>query len=83
LTPDIFKILEKQTIDSGGEIQLTDALKELLKKRTIYGYLIKGKRYDAGDKIGYLKATVDFALKSKELSENFKKYLIEKVKTLA
>lgn len=82
LTPDIFKILEKQKPDSGCEIQLTDALKELLKKRTIYGYLIKGKRYDAGDKLGYLKATVDFALKNKDLSDDFKKYLIEKIKTL-
>jgi UTP--glucose-1-phosphate uridylyltransferase len=82
LTPDIFEILEKQKPGAGGEIQLTDALRALVKKRPIYGYPIKGRRYDAGDKLGYLKATVDFALKNKELAEGFRKYLINKVKTL-
>lgn len=82
LTPEIFNVLEKQKPGAGGEIQLTDALKSLVKKTPIYGYLIKGKRYDAGDKLGYLQATVDFALKNKELSEGFKKYLVEKVKNL-
>jgi UTP--glucose-1-phosphate uridylyltransferase len=82
LTPEIFKILERQKPGAGGEIQLTDALKSLVKKTPVYGYLIKGKRYDAGDKLGYLQATVDFALKNKELSEGFKKYLVEKVKDL-
>lgn len=82
LTPDIFDILEKQKPGAGGEIQLTDALKELLNRRVIYGYLIKGNRYDAGDKLGYLKATVDFALKNRELSEDFRKYLVEKIKQL-
>jgi UTP--glucose-1-phosphate uridylyltransferase len=81
LTPDIFDILEQQQPGAGGEIQLTDALKKLVKKRPIYGYAIKGKRYDAGDKLGYLKATVDFALENKELSKDFRKYLIEKVRT--
>ena len=61
----------------GGEIQLTDALRELLKKQSIYGYLFKGKRYDAGDKLGYLKATVNFALKNAEVSEAFGKYLLD------
>lgn len=80
LTPDIFKILQSQKPGAGNEIQLTDALKELLKKKPIYGITIKkGKRYDAGDKLGYLKATVDFALKNKELSDGFKRYLIDKV----
>ncbi|MDA8215304.1 MAG: UTP--glucose-1-phosphate uridylyltransferase GalU [Nitrospiraceae bacterium] len=82
LTPEIFDILEKQKPGAGGEIQLTDALKSLVKKTPIYGYLIKGKRYDAGDKLGYLKATVDFALKNRELSGDFKKYLIEKIEKL-
>lgn len=82
LTPDIFDILEKQKPGAGGEIQLTDALRTLVKKRPIYGYAIKGRRYDAGDKLGYLKATVDFALKNMELAEGFKQYLIEKVKKL-
>lgn len=80
LTPDIFDILKKQKPGAGGEIQLTDALKELLKRQEIYGFLIKGKRFDAGDKLGYLKATVDFALKKSEFSGDFRKYLNEKLK---
>jgi len=84
LTPDIFDILEKLRPGAGGEIQLTDALRELLNRRVIYGYQIKGgNRYDAGDKLGYLKATVDFALKSDELSKEFREFLIERVKSLA
>ncbi len=84
LTPEIFGIIEKLQPGRGGEIQLTDALKELLKKQNIYGYLFRGKRYDAGDKFGYLKATVSFALKNKDVSEPFAKYLLEiasKIKT--
>ncbi len=83
LTPEIFPILERQKPGSGGEIQLTDGLCKLTKKTPIYGYLINGKRYDAGDKLGYLKATVDFALLSGELSERFKEYLIQRVKALS
>lgn len=82
LTPDIFKILERQRIGAGGEIQLTDALQELLKKRTIYGYPIKGRRYDAGDKLGFLKATIDLALKNPELSRPFASYILEVSKRL-
>ncbi len=78
LTPDIFRILEKQKAGAGGEIQLTDALKELLRKRSLYGYRIKkGKRYDAGDKAGFLRATVDLALKNPELSGPFEAYILE------
>lgn len=77
LTPDIFRILERQKVGAGGEIQLTDALRELLKKRSIYGYRIKGKRYDAGDKVGFLKATVDLALKNPEVAGPFKEYIRE------
>ncbi|MDQ7786587.1 MAG: UTP--glucose-1-phosphate uridylyltransferase GalU [Thermodesulfovibrionales bacterium] len=76
LTPDIFEILENLAPGKGGEIQLTDALAGLLKRRTLYGYLFTGKRYDAGDKIGYLKATVDLALKNSEVSSHLKEYLI-------
>lgn len=82
LTPEIFDILEKQKPGAGGEIQLTDALKGLLSRQPVYGFPIKGRRYDAGDKLGYLKVTVDFALRNKELSEDFKKYLTGKVKAL-
>lgn len=77
LTPDIFRILEKQKAGAGGEIQLTDALRELLKKRSIYGFLSKGKRYDAGDKLGFLKATIDVALKNPDVSEPFREYIFE------
>lgn len=58
---------------------MTDALHGLLKKRPIYGYLFTGKRYDAGDKVGYLKATIDLALKKPEVSEQLTNYLIEVV----
>jgi len=77
LTPDIFDMLENVGFGKGGEIQLTDALHRLLKKRPMYGYLFKGTRYDAGDKVGYLKATVDLALKNPLVSEEFKEYLVE------
>jgi UTP--glucose-1-phosphate uridylyltransferase len=77
LTPDIFGILEKSQPGRGGEIQLTDAILKLLKERPIYGYLFHGKRYDAGDKLGYLKATVDLALKNPELSEQFTSYILK------
>jgi len=76
LTSDIFESLEGVRPGKGGEIQLTDALYGLLKKRQIYGYLFSGKRYDAGDKLGYLKATVDLALKNPELAGQFREYLI-------
>ncbi|HYA26849.1 MAG TPA: UTP--glucose-1-phosphate uridylyltransferase GalU [Thermodesulfovibrionales bacterium] len=76
LTPDVFGILERQKAGAGGEIQLTDALRELLRKRPIYGYRTVGKRYDAGDKVGFLRATVDFALNNKEVSDQFKAYIL-------
>jgi UTP--glucose-1-phosphate uridylyltransferase len=77
LTPDIFDILEDVGPGKNAEIQLTDALQVLLKKRPIYGYLFRGKRYDAGDKVGYLKATIDLALKNPQVSEQLKNYLIK------
>ena len=82
LTPDIFDILAKAKPGKGGEIQLTDAINVLLQKRPVYGYLFEGKRYDAGDKLGYLKATVDFALRNKELAKDFGKYLLEVARKL-
>jgi UTP--glucose-1-phosphate uridylyltransferase len=79
LTPDIFYYIETTPPGKGGEMQLTDALKTLLKKGSIYGYLFEGKRYDAGDKIGYLKATVELALKHPSVMNEFKKYLSSKI----
>jgi UTP--glucose-1-phosphate uridylyltransferase len=75
LTPDIFKSIESIEPGSGGEIQLTDALKHTLRNRPIYGFKFEGKRYDAGDKLGFLKATVEFALNRHDLGESFRAYL--------
>ncbi len=77
LTADIFEAIDDVKPGKGGEIQLTDALSGLLKKRQIYGYLFTGKRYDAGDKFGYLTAIVDLALKNTQLSGRFKEYLVK------
>ena len=75
LLPEIFDLLEQTEPDEGGEIQLTNALRALLRRRPIYGFQFEGKRYDAGNKLGFLKATVEFALKRPDLAEDFAKYL--------
>lgn len=75
LTPEIFTSIESIPPGSGGEIQLTDALKHLLRNRPIYGLKFEGTRYDAGDKLGFLKATVEFALKRNDLGGLFREYL--------
>ena len=75
LTPEIFQSIEAIEPGTGGEIQLTDALKHLLRSRPIYGYRFEGKRYDAGDKLGFLKATVEFALRRHDLGNEFRDYL--------
>ena len=75
LTPDVFHSLETIEPGSGGELQLTDGLKHALRSRPIYGYRFEGTRYDAGDKLGFLKATVEFALKRHDLGEAFRTYL--------
>jgi UTP--glucose-1-phosphate uridylyltransferase len=75
LTPQIFEVLEQTTPDQGGEIQLTNGLKRLLERQSIHAYRFEGKRYDAGDKLGFLKATVEFALKREDLGREFAQYL--------
>ena len=75
ITPEIFDILEDLPAGKGGEIQLTDALKLLSKKEAMYAYNFEGRRYDVGDKLGFLEATVDFALKRPELKDEFIDYL--------
>lgn len=75
LIPEIFEMLEKTKPGKGNEIQLTDALNDLSAFRTMYGYLIKGNRYDAGDKLGFLQATVEMGLKNPTLGKTFKTYL--------
>jgi UTP--glucose-1-phosphate uridylyltransferase len=75
LIPEIFASLEAIEAGSGGEIQLTDGLKHMLRSRPIYGYKFEGTRYDAGDKLGFLQATVEFALKRHDMGEAFRSYL--------
>ena len=82
LMPEIFDLLGKTTPGHGGEIQLTDALLALSKKRPMYAYEFDGTRYDAGDKLGYLKAIVACGLLHSELGETFRQHLIETVKDL-
>jgi UTP--glucose-1-phosphate uridylyltransferase len=75
LTPDIFDQIEQTRPGAGGEIQITDAMRALLKKRPFYGVRFQGTRHDAGDKLGFLIATVEFALKHPDLAPEFKNYL--------
>jgi UTP--glucose-1-phosphate uridylyltransferase len=75
LTPDIFEEIEKTRPGAIGEIQITDAMCALLKKRDFYAVRFEGKRYDAGDKLGFLIATVELALKHSALAPEFREYL--------
>ncbi|MBP3917167.1 UTP--glucose-1-phosphate uridylyltransferase GalU [Clostridium sp.] len=77
ITSKIFEILENTTPGKGGEIQLTDGLLQLLKEEPMYAYNFEGRRYDVGDKLGYLQATIEYALRKDELKESFEKYLKE------
>ncbi len=74
-TPDIFEAIEQTKPGSGGEIQITDAMRILLKKRPFYAVKLEGKRHDAGDKLGFLIATVEYALKRDDLGADFREYL--------
>lgn len=82
ITPEIFDILAVQQPGKGGEIQLTDALKSLMNTQDMYAYEFEGKRYDVGDKLGFLKATVEFALNRSDLCAQFGGYLKNIVKDL-
>jgi UTP--glucose-1-phosphate uridylyltransferase len=75
LMPEIFGVLEKTASGKGNEIQLTDAIRLLLEQQPVYAYMFQGTRYDAGDKLGFLKATVEFALRRADLGAEFKEYL--------
>jgi len=74
-TPEIFEAIKKTAADKKGEIQITDAIKLLLEKQPVYGYLFEGKRYDAGDKLGFIEATIELALKRPEFREKLRDYL--------
>jgi UTP--glucose-1-phosphate uridylyltransferase len=75
LTPDVFEALERTPRDRGGEIQLTNGIRALKDRRPLYGYRFEGVRHDAGNKLGFLKATVEFALKREDLGSEFRAYL--------
>lgn len=75
ITPKIFEILENTKPGKGNEIQLTDALETLIKNEAMYAYDFEGRRYDVGDKLGFLQATIEFALNREELRESFIEYL--------
>jgi UTP--glucose-1-phosphate uridylyltransferase len=75
LTPEIFGVLEKTRTGRGNEIQLTDGIRLLLEQQPVYAYMFEGVRYDAGDKLGFLKATVEFALRRADLGRDFREYL--------
>lgn len=75
ITPEIFSILENQEPGKGGEIQLTDALQTLGQREAIYAYNFEGRRYDVGDKIGFLEATIDFALKRDNIRDDLLNYM--------
>jgi UTP--glucose-1-phosphate uridylyltransferase len=77
LTPRIFECIDKAGFGTGGELQLTDGMRELLKHEKIYGLRFEGKRHDTGDKLGFLKATVEFALKRPDLGGPLREWLKE------
>ena len=77
LTPEIFPCIKETPLGKGNEIQLTDAIKKLIEKEDVYAYAFRGKRYDAGDKLGYVKAIIDSALESEDLREEIGRHLWE------
>jgi len=78
LTPRVFDLLRATQRGAGGEIQLTDALAELIKFERLFAYNIPGHRYDCGSKLGYLEATIEYGLRHPELGEDFKQFLLER-----
>ena len=82
ISPEIFSILNETKPGKGGEIQLTDAIKVLAQREAVYAYDFEGKRYDLGDKLGFLEATVEFALRREDLGTDFEIYLKKLVETL-
>lgn len=77
LTPEIFAILDQQKVGAGGEVQLTDAIEQLLHSQDVYGYAFEGQRYDVGEKLGFVKTTIDLALKRPDLKDDVLAYLQE------
>ncbi len=75
LTPAVFQTLSETPLGTGSELQLTDGMRMLLKREKMYAYVYEGRRHDTGDKLGFLKATVEFALKRSDLGDEFRRYL--------
>lgn len=82
ITPEIFRILDHTEPGKGGEIQLTDALKVLARQQNMYAYDFIGRRYDVGDKQGYLEAQVEYALRREDLGDKFREYLKDTLKAI-
>ena len=82
LTPEIFDLLESQQAGKGGEIQLTDAIVRLMELQAVYAYDFEGTRYDVGDKFGFIKATIDFALEREDLAQSVAAYIQELAQVL-
>jgi len=81
MTPDLFDCIKQVSQITVGEVQLTDAIKLLLNERDVYAHVIEGMRYDTGDKTGYIKAFIDFALERDDLSHEIRQYLVDRVST--
>ena len=77
--PEIFDCLKRTSPGIGNEIQLTDAIRLLLQQQPVYAYKFKGKRYDTGDKLGYIETIIDFALKDPLLQKNLEKFLTDRM----
>ena len=75
IEPDIFPLLEQTVPGTGGEIQLTDALNTLAQQQPVWAYTFQGRRYDVGDRLGFLQATVEYALRREDLAPQFREYL--------
>src|SRR5699024_4308353 len=82
LTPEIFKHLGQHEIDAGGEIKLTDGIQSLNESENVYAYDFDGKRYDVGEKLGFVKTTIDLALKNDEIKDELMEYLLDVTKEL-
>ncbi|MGJ9458095.1 UTP--glucose-1-phosphate uridylyltransferase GalU [Oceanobacillus sp. CF4.6] len=81
-TPEIFDFLDRQQVGAGGEIQLTDAIQMLNEIQKVYAYDFEGKRYDVGEKLGFVKTTIDFALENPEMKDELYEYLVQKINEL-
>lgn len=83
LTPEIFSMLDQQEAGAGGEIQLTDAIQQLNQTQQVFAYDFEGKRYDVGEKLGFVKTTIEFALQNEEIKDDLVKFLEQTVKAIS